>query len=484
MKFFVSYSRSVQEQVRAIIAVLRDAGDEVWWDQDLSAGQDWWATILDNIEQCQICLFFVSEKSVQSPYCMEELRYALARNRLVLPYVMDAVTYAIPPEIMKGRIQYETYEGTPDHLRERIRITCGAVKWDQYKDRYTARPPEPNTGTSDLVDRLDKAVSLANEGYFDEAILDFKDVANNDFDEYGAFCHEWIEKINRYRDIAKLVDRPAMRQLAKPKWETFVQQYGTEFDPLKVEDKFSASKRAIPVPQPDPVFFEKVMTARDYFQNGEDFYKKGDFDRAIEEYTKAIQLNNQFLNAYLHRARSYYAKENYDGTIADYSEVLKLDPENIEAYRLRGLIYHSEKREYDRAIADYDQAIRLEPQYPMIYLNRAASYDSKKDYDRAMANYDEAIRLNPQFADAYNNRANTYLTQGKYDLALADCNEALRIDPNLDFVYDTRGDVYMAMEDYDRAIADYKTALHLKPNDQTYILNLKRALDAKARQEK
>src|SRR5688500_14919424 len=137
MKFFVSYSRSVQEPVRAIITSLRDDGEEVWWDQDLRAGQDWWATILDNIEQCQVCLFFVSEKSVQSPYCMEELRYALARNRLVLPYVMDGpIAYTLPSEIMKSRIQFETYEGTPEHIRERIRLTCGGVRWDQYKDRY------------------------------------------------------------------------------------------------------------------------------------------------------------------------------------------------------------------------------------------------------------------------------------------------------------------------------------------------------------
>src|SRR5687768_1151766 len=112
MKFFVSYSRSVQDSVREIITSVRDDSEDARWDQDLRSGQDWCSTILNTIESCEVCLFMISEKSVQSPYCMEELRYAMARNRLILPFVMDGpVSYTVPPEIMKSRIQYELYSG-------------------------------------------------------------------------------------------------------------------------------------------------------------------------------------------------------------------------------------------------------------------------------------------------------------------------------------------------------------------------------------
>src|SRR5690606_3620691 len=115
-----------------------------------------------------------------------------------------------------------------------------------------------------LVDRLDKAISLANEGYFDEASAGFSDVANNDYDEYGVFCHEWIDKINRYKDLSNLANRPAMKQLAKPKWEKFVQQYGDEFDPLDVESKFLPSKKVIPLVQPGATAPAAAnLTARD-----------------------------------------------------------------------------------------------------------------------------------------------------------------------------------------------------------------------------
>ncbi len=239
MKFFVSYSRSVQDPVRQIIASLRDDGDEVWWDQDLRAGQDWWATILSTIESCEVCLFMISEKAVQSPYCMEELRYALARNRLVLPYVMDAISYTIPSEIMRGRIQYEAYSGKPDQLKYRIRTTCQKIDWAQYKDLFAVRPPEPNTGSSNLVDRLAKAVALAQEGVFEAAVEGFAEVAHNDYAAFGNFCHTWIEKINRYKEIVSLSTYAAMKPLARPKWEAFLTQYAGDdtFDPLGVQEK-------------------------------------------------------------------------------------------------------------------------------------------------------------------------------------------------------------------------------------------------------
>jgi HEAT repeat protein len=248
MKFFVSYSRSVQDSVRDIIASLRDDGEDVWWDQDLRAGQDWWATILNNIEARDVCLFMISEKAVQSPYCMEELRYALARNRLVLPFVMDApVTYTIPPEIMKGRIQFEPYSGRPNHLKDRIRITCKGVDWTQYKDLFAQRPPEPNTGTSNLADRLAKAIALAQEGVFDSAIEGFTDVAHNDHANFGDFCHTWIEKINRYKEVISLATHASMKRLALPKWAAFLKQYADDdpFDPLGVEEKLAIKKAAL-----------------------------------------------------------------------------------------------------------------------------------------------------------------------------------------------------------------------------------------------
>lgn len=89
MKFFVSYSRSVKQDVGQVLHLLESAGHQVWWDGDIPIIQDWWATILKNIEWCEIFIFMISEKSVQSAYCLAELHYAIDRNRPILPFILD-----------------------------------------------------------------------------------------------------------------------------------------------------------------------------------------------------------------------------------------------------------------------------------------------------------------------------------------------------------------------------------------------------------
>jgi tetratricopeptide (TPR) repeat protein len=503
MKFFISYSRSVQDKVREIIESLRDDGEDVWWDQDLRAGQDWWGTILSTIESCQVCLFMVSEKSVQSPYCMDELRYALARNRLVLPYVMDGpVTYAIPDDIMKGRIQYETYSGTPSHLKERIRLTCSGVDWGQYKDRYASRPPEPNTGTSNLVDRLDKAISLANEGYFDEAIKGFSNVGQNDYASYGEFCHTWIDKINRYKELADMANRPTMKKLAAPKWEAFVRQYSGDdfFDPLGVKDKLglkdksgangmSAKAYASRAYQrPDHDYDLKIADYTEalrldpayvdaYVNRGLSYADKGDHTRAIGDYTEAIRLYPNAATAYVNRALSYAAKGDYDRAIADCTEALRLNPDDADAYNNRGASYEA-KRDYARALTDYTEALRLNPDDADAYNNRGVVHAAKQEHDEAIIDYMEAIRLNPHSANAYYNLGISCDAKGEFERARANYTQAIRLEAHADAFY-SRGASYHMQGQYENAIADYDQALRLDPTHSNAAKNRQSAIVAK-----
>ncbi len=57
MKYFISYSRSVKDDLKPIVELLRAAKHDVWWDADIPEMADWWSTILDKIEWCQVFIF-------------------------------------------------------------------------------------------------------------------------------------------------------------------------------------------------------------------------------------------------------------------------------------------------------------------------------------------------------------------------------------------------------------------------------------------
>jgi tetratricopeptide (TPR) repeat protein len=97
-----------------------------------------------------------------------------------------------------------------------------------------------------------------------------------------------------------------------------------------------------------------------YFYRGNAYAGKGEFDRAIADYSGAIELNAKFPEAYANRARIYSRKGNLDRAIADYSQAIRLDAKNAKAYGDRGLA-HYRKGDREQAIADIGKAIQLDP---------------------------------------------------------------------------------------------------------------------------
>ena len=190
---------------------------------------------------------------------------------------------------------------------------------------------------------------------------------------------------------------------------------------------------------------------------------KLDFDCKINNHTKAIQLDPNYVLAYYNRGNAYSKKGNYDLAIADFSKAIQLDPNYEYAYCNRGLAYIY-KGNYDLAIADYNKAIQLDPNSTTAYNGRGSAYKNKRNYDLAIADYNKAIQLDSNYAIGYNNRGNVYSDKGNYDLAIADYNKAIQLDPNYIDAYINRGLVYSAKGNYDLAISEYNKAIQLDSN--------------------
>ncbi|MCP4932979.1 MAG: tetratricopeptide repeat protein [bacterium] len=133
--------------------------------------------------------------------------------------------------------------------------------------------------------------------------------------------------------------------------------------------------------------------------------------------------------AYNNRASAYVSKGDFTRAIADYTKAIGLDPKFAQAYFNRG-IAHSNQNSADKAIADYDKTISLNPRFTDAYNNRGLAYHFKGDYSRAITDYDKAIRINPKYATAYNNRGDAYEKKGNLDKASSDYNMALSLDPS------------------------------------------------------
>src|SRR5579863_3334322 len=95
-----------------------------------------------------------------------------------------------------------------------------------------------------------------------------------------------------------------------------------------------------------------AQTAQQYFDMGNAFFKNGQFDQAIDNYTKSIRLAPKVSTTYFARGHAYNLGKNlFDLAIKDYNIGLNFDPTNLTAIGERGNCYYV-LRNYDMALAD------------------------------------------------------------------------------------------------------------------------------------
>lgn len=95
-----------------------------------------------------------------------------------------------------------------------------------------------------------------------------------------------------------------------------------------------------------------------YQLRGFDYAEKGDHDRAIIEFTRAIELDRENPAAYYNRGNSYREKGDHDRAIADYTRAIELWPYDTNAYRYRAEVYAAKGNDA-KAAADRAECKRL-----------------------------------------------------------------------------------------------------------------------------
>ena len=185
-----------------------------------------------------------------------------------------------------------------------------------------------------------------------------------------------------------------------------------------------------------------------------------EFEEVIGYLSRAINKDDNDVEAYNLRGRAYTSLERYDRALEDFAEAENIDPDDAETYFNRGCLYQQQDL-YREAINDYDTAISKKEDYGEAYYRRGQSkYDFGQE-EESLTDFGEAIRLKPDFFDAYYERALTLKELQQYPSALDDFNRAIELDPNELFVYYERAETLFLLLRVDEAKQDIEDALEL-----------------------
>ena len=208
----------------------------------------------------------------------------------------------------------------------------------------------------------------------------------------------------------------------------------------------------------DSTFESVAFPSAEYFsQIGQEKYDQEKYSEAIARYTRALELNPNYAEAYNGRGNARYSIKQYYKAIADYNKAIELNPNYAEAYNGRGHVRYR-LEEYQSASADYTKAIELNPNYVEAYNGRGHARFGLKEYQSAVADYTKAIELNPEYAYAYNGRGNARFSLQEYQNAIADYTKAIELNPQYTYAYKGRGHAREKIGDAEGAKTDLQKA--------------------------
>jgi len=209
-------------------------------------------------------------------------------------------------------------------------------------------------------------------------------------------------------------------------------------------------------------------------------YAQGDSASAIEDFTKAIELDGKDAVAYTNRGLAMNSIGRFEEAILDFSKAIGLYPKHEVAYNDRG-VANRNMGKLDEAIADFTKAVELDSGYAAAYSNRGLAKQRKGLYDEAIVDYSKGIELDPTLAIAFNNRGVAKWEMGLDDEAVIDANRAIELDPGNSEFYYNRANPKKRKGLHDEAIADYSKAIELNPKFAAAYTNRGDARKARGR---
>jgi WD40 repeat protein len=143
---FISYSRRDESFVRALVDALSQRGRDAWvdWD-DIPPTAEWMREIHAGIDAAPALVFVISPDAVNSAVCAQEIDYAVAQNKRLIPVLCRGVDAASVPEPVR-KLNWVELQGEPlsqegidklvaaldtdlDWVRAHARLLVRAAEW-------------------------------------------------------------------------------------------------------------------------------------------------------------------------------------------------------------------------------------------------------------------------------------------------------------------------------------------------------------------
>ena len=201
-------------------------------------------------------------------------------------------------------------------------------------------------------------------------------------------------------------------------------------------------------------------------------FREQDFDEAVENFKKTLELNHFHENARaaienvaknkFNEGNNSYRRRDFEGALEAYMEVLKIDESFYRAHYQLGVI-QAKMGDRTTAINHYQKALDIAPDFYKGYYAMALSQKANSDMQGALSSLESAIKINPGYDKAYGAMGDIYIEDKNYEKAIAILNTSIQVNPQYTKGYLSLGIAYSDQEKYDLAQPPLEMATSLDP---------------------
>lgn len=259
--------------------------------------------------------------------------------------------------------------------------------------------------------------------------------------------------------------------------------------------------------------YEKILTlnSKDIMalvMLGSAYAVKGDVDKCLELYARAVHYRPNLVSSYMNLARIFQENRNFEGAQRVYYEALRTAPEHPELLKgFQSFLHVQALRRYSNQKASeiQEQGITsttltlqelvkdaeflkfLEQEMIEGYKNLAEDETTTNSslielyakilmryerYDEAAYQYRRIIRIDPKDFKAFVALGNIGIIKGDIQSAGQAFDQAIAVNPDNQEVYSEIGATYLERKDYKSALDIYKKAIQVKPDEERLYMIL------------
>lgn len=201
--------------------------------------------------------------------------------------------------------------------------------------------------------------------------------------------------------------------------------------------------------------------AHTYLERGIEAHQRDNLGHAIDYYTEIISSvaadTSVTARAYNNRGVAYNLKGEYNLAVADFTKMMELRRNDPQAHRNRGAV-HANHGEYELAIKDFDKAIDLNPDDARVYNMRGKAYSAIRKYEFAVTDHIKALELQPNDSAGYFGLGLAHYGNNDFNTAIANYNQAILLNSDIAEAYGNRGEAWLHLKDWEKAKSDLMIA--------------------------